>query len=281
MRTLTFLCFSLLFLIGIDEAVFAQSRDTESYKNFIFRYEAPRSARYQTVASSLARTRALERPVENATRKILPPEAIVVSVRECGSLGAFYDTKTDDITLCYEFIQSIFDAFSAVLYPKQPSPTNPDLRDGVMHNGMATILFVLLHEYGHGLIHRLDLPIVGREEDAADEIAAIMLLQSGDYGSTMTRAVVTHFSFLAQQLSKRQGPLLNLPYWNEHSLDAQRMYDITCLLYGSNPAAFAFIVGKGGLPNQRAQNCPADYVKKVRAWNALLKAYLRESLLDD
>jgi hypothetical protein len=41
---------------------------------------------------------------------------------------------------------------------------------------VGNLLFVLLHEVGHVQIHEMGLPVLGREEDAADGYASIMML---------------------------------------------------------------------------------------------------------
>src|SRR5262249_11780883 len=40
----------------------------------------------------------------------------------------------------------------------------------------GNMLFVLLHETAHGLISDLGLPVLGREEDAADQFATVTML---------------------------------------------------------------------------------------------------------
>ena len=44
---------------------------------------------------------------------------------------------------------------------------------------IGNTLFALLHEMGHVIIDDMKLPILGREEDAADTYAAIRMLQVG------------------------------------------------------------------------------------------------------
>src|SRR5439155_721153 len=45
---------------------------------------------------------------------------------------------------------------------------------------VGAVVFVLLHEISHALFDRLRVPILGREEDAADQLAAFMLLRAGE-----------------------------------------------------------------------------------------------------
>ena len=42
--------------------------------------------------------------------------------------------------------------------------------------------FILAHEFAHALIHNFELPVLGREEDAADGIATVVLLKAEEGG---------------------------------------------------------------------------------------------------
>ena len=66
----------------------------------------------------------------------------------------------------------------------------------------------------------------------------------------------------------------DLAFWDEHSLNGQRVYSITCLIYGSDPDSFAELVGEDGLPAERAARCPGEYKQKSRAWDRLLAPHL-------
>jgi hypothetical protein len=67
------------------------------------------------------------------------------------------------------------------------------------------------------------------------------------------------------------------PFWDEHAFDAQRFYNIMCLIYGSNPQKYASFIGSGQLPIERAGRCPEEYSKISRAWNRLLQPYYARS----
>ena len=41
---------------------------------------------------------------------------------------------------------------------------------------LGNTVFILYHELGHALIDQLGLPVLGREEDAADNLASIMMI---------------------------------------------------------------------------------------------------------
>ena len=131
--------------------------------------------------------------------------------------------------------------------------------------------FLLQHETGHALVHLLDLPITGREEDAVDNLATVILIEGEAHDALF--AAITNFGALSAEMESGDHPL---PVWNEHSLSAQRLFDVACLLYGSDPKAFADLVGPEGLPEERAQRCPGEYQQKQRAWDTLLAPFYAE-----
>src|SRR5262245_36885702 len=85
---------------------------------------------------------------------------------------------------------------------------------------IGNTLFALLHEMGHGIIDEMKLPILGREEDAADTYAAIRLLQVGTGFSLHALAEAARNWFLNERRDQQTGtqPL----YYGEHNLNQQR-----------------------------------------------------------
>ena len=54
-------------------------------------------------------------------------------------------------------------------------------------------LFVLTHEMGHGLINEMNLPVLGREEDAADSFAIVTTIKIGsDLSEQIVVRAVNH-----------------------------------------------------------------------------------------
>ena len=97
--------------------------------------------------------------------------------------------------------------------------------------------------------------MTGREEDPVDDLAAITLVGDDEAEGWLFGAMM---SFAGLARSVEQGDV-QLPFWDEHSLDAQRMYTVACVLYGSDPELHAGLVGTDGLPEQRAARCPAEF----------------------
>jgi hypothetical protein len=194
---------------------------------------------------------------------LILPRDLPVVFTTCGVENAFYDPSAVQITMCYELLDQ------AANYVAAQEGGEADLWGAVKGTGT----WIMLHEIGHALVHLLEIPITGREEDSVDNLATLILLtgDEDDYNSLF--AALDHTSSWAYYMESNPA---ELPYWNEHSLSSQRMYDMACLIYGSDPETFAGMVGPDGLPESRAVRCPYEYEKKDQAWGVLLEPHYRE-----
>jgi hypothetical protein len=137
----------------------------------------------------------------------------------------------------------------------------------------GNILFVMLHELSHGAVNQMDLPVVGREEDAADSFASVRLIQVGSDFSHRVLVEAARGWFLSDQRDRKDGE--KLVFYDEHSLDKVRAYNIVCLIVGSDPGKFVDLANETKLPPERQQTCPRDYSKASRSWATLLKPHAR------
>jgi hypothetical protein len=137
------------------------------------------------------------------------------------------------------------------------------------------MLFVLLHEMGHVHITEMGLPVLGREEDAADTFATVTMLM---YGSAVTRRMLVEAAkgwFLSARRDEKGG--IALAFYDEHGLDSQRAYWIVCLMVGSDPEKFADLAEEVRLPETRRQTCAGDYSNASWSWNKALEPHRRAS----
>src|SRR5262249_19577060 len=100
----------------------------------------------------------------------------------------------------------------------------------------GNMLFVLLHETGHALVTEMGLPVLGREEDAADAYATVTMLKFGSSFSNRVLVEAAKGWFLSAERTDRRGEML--AFYDEHGLDWQRAYQIVCLMVGSDPDQF-------------------------------------------
>ncbi|MGK8436791.1 DUF4344 domain-containing metallopeptidase [Ectopseudomonas hydrolytica] len=125
----------------------------------------------------------------------------------------------------------------------------------------ANAQFTLLHEMGHLLINELQLPVLGREEDAADQLGLIGLFLRHDrhkdpdfYQQLVDVAEYWRLEWLLPKPDHEE-----IQPWDSHALDAQRFYNISCLIYGSDPDSLEWVIEATGLPAERALYCDEEF----------------------
>jgi hypothetical protein len=64
-------------------------------------------------------------------------------------------------------------------------------------------------------------------------------------------------------------------FWDEHSLNEQRYYNLVCMIYGSDPKRFANLVGDDMLPAERAGRCRGEFADAVDAFNETFGPHLK------
>jgi hypothetical protein len=126
--------------------------------------------------------------------------------------------------------------------------------------------FIIAHEIGHALVHVLDIPVTGREEDAVDGFAAYLLADNPKFGPLTALSAALFFDAYRQL----RGKLTDEDFADEHSVLEQRIYQFTCWVYGSDPQEFRSLVGRQGLPRERAARCPDEWAQLKRSWDRLL-----------
>ena len=187
------------------------------------------------------------------------PRDVYLNIDTCGEANAFYDPAGPQIKICYELLEQYEKEFKTI--SKDPKEVDDMVED--------TLVQTLFHELGHCLIDQWDLPATGREEDAVDQLATVLLLDGSASGQKS--AINAALEFAIASSNEEKGDML---FWDEHSFSKTRFYDMLCLVYGSNPTKNNFLLGDDGLPKQRAARCPAEYKKADHAWMKLLQPYI-------
>jgi hypothetical protein len=237
---------------------------------FRLSYAAVQDPDYREVRDIFKEAGLLEEAVQGLNETFRIPRDVEVTMRECGEANAYYESDSHRISLCYELVSY----FSGVFF--DGAETDEDQEEAGEAVAGAT-LFTLFHELGHALIDVWDLPITGREEDAVDQLATIILLEGGEDGENA--ALNGAASFWGEEEESDDGEDLGDSFWDEHSLGEQRFYNIVCWSYGSNPENLDYLVGDGEddwLPTARAQQCPDEFARMAKAWDTLLSPYVRE-----
>jgi hypothetical protein len=198
-----------------------------------------------------------DRIAASLDQTLVLPRTVDIQLVDCGAANAFYDPNNHRIIVCYELVTYFLDTFRA------------HSEDGQLGEAaIGATFFAFFHELGHAVIHELDLASTGREEDAADQVATLILLEGGEHGVAMALSGARWFGLLAKQERRT-------PFWDEHGLDGQRFFNVVCMVFGEKPGERGAIVDSGALPPDRARRCPGEYAKLSAAWDKLLAPHLR------
>jgi hypothetical protein len=192
------------------------------------------------------------------------PRPIRFVTSECGELGAFYRPERAEVVVCYELLETLYQRGLKQQVQQRLEP------DYAVRYTRANVRFVLLHETGHALVDLLDLPVTGRQEDAVDQLTAMLMLHFSSSEETPGQ-VMENLRMAADWLLSRAAGAYDLDaYADEHALGEQRYFNLQCLIYGTDPVDYAGIVEQGDLPATRARGCPREARAVGQAWLRLL-----------
>ena len=225
-------------------------------------YVPPKNSAHETIFQLLKERRTLEK-FKGLLSALRLPRALLLKVEGCdGESNAWYGD--DAVTVCYEYLEDFLRNA-----PKETTPAGVTRTDAIM----GPTLGVFLHEVGHAVFDYLSVPILGREEDAADQFAAYVLLQFAESDARrLIYGVAYSYKIDASKPSTRKNP-----FADEHGLPAQRFYNVLCMAYGADPKLFADLVDKGYLPRERAERCADEYEQVVKALNKLIGPYIDQT----
>jgi hypothetical protein len=192
-------------------------------------YVPPKNPAHEPVLRLLKERQVLEKFREFLSPLRLPRK-LQLKLEGCdGVSNAWYED--DAITVCYEYIEEIFRNA-----PQETTPAGVTRADAIV----GPTLEVFLHEVGHAVFDVLKIPLLGREEDAADQFAAYLLLQ---FAKSDARRLIAGTAYAYNVDASKPSTKKN-PFADEHGLPAQRFYNLLCIAYGADSKLFADLVEK-------------------------------------
>ncbi|WP_236032691.1 DUF4344 domain-containing metallopeptidase [Pseudomonas schmalbachii] len=164
--------------------------------------------------------------------------------------------------------------------PLAAEPPSDSLPPDVARFILANTEFSLMHEMGHMLIIEYDLPVLGREEDAADQLGFLALFEL--YSTLPTAEVDARLLDIADYWRlewQRPKPVRErVLAWDSHPLDEQRYYNIACLLYGSDMRRLDWVPELTELPYERALYCDREFRQARKALDWASSAYQHKAI---
>jgi Putative metallopeptidase len=255
----------------------------------------PLSAERVKIRADMKQRRVLEEYAEFLSPLRLPRTLRVIASDCAGNSwdSPYYSFDRRWMNMCYSFASDA--AQKAHLLAQYQDKLH--LPIPVAENQLVAGMFAatVLHETGHALFDLLDAPVFGREEDAADQMAAFVAVQ---FNKEIARTVIKGFAYywyLEAFLKADPGALdpkdPDYPkdlkgqclvdafcgYEDMHGTASQRMYNTLCIAYGGNHAAFQDLVDNKWLPAARAKNCNTEYNQAYLAFSKTVYPFIDQA----
>ena len=257
--------------VGLDACLsLARAQAPAATDRVVIAYVEPADKAHRPLYDMLKQHQVLEK-VRDVLARIRWPRALRLELKGCnGDSNAWYEDAT--VTVCYEYLSDMWKAANSHRRPAYIS------REDAF---MGPLVDTFLHESGHAMFDLLKVPLLGREEDAADYVAAYLVLQ---LPKEMKKKLILGGAYsYASELKVRSARDLTRPrlgfgrhitYADEHGTPAQRLYNLLCVAYGSDKELFGDVVEKGYLPKDRAEMCEDEYRQIDYGWRQLIAPHI-------
>lgn len=176
-----------------------------------------------------------------------------------GEEDPYYDPETSTIYFSYYFANEIGERYIADNPDASSAQTERFIISGVVHT--------LFHEYAHVLVDYLNLPVLGREEDAADSFASYVLLTLMDNGAVILKDGADLFYLESLDPEPFDETMLS----DSHSLSIQRFYMGICHLYASDEKTYQNLIKTHDFDEEWTDTCLMDYDILISSWQVLLE----------
>jgi hypothetical protein len=236
-------------------------------------YIPPKNPEHQSIYDLVKERGALETVQKLFSPFRLPADLTVMTIGCDGVANAWYEMKDGrpTVNICYEYLASL------VKYaPKETTPAGVTHSDAIV----GQLLFVVAHEMGHALFELLEIPVFGREEDAADQFAAYFILR---LGNERAPALIGGAAYAYQGFMKdfAENPKIAVPletFSSTHGAPEERFYNLLCTAYGSDPDRFGYVVENKYLPKTRSGNCRYEYKVLTKAVRSQILPHIDRQL---
>jgi Putative metallopeptidase len=229
------------------------------------RFEAAHSKESGIVKQLLLKTRVFHNIVRTINLNFRLPEIVRVRFDDGDEGTPYYEPDEVEIVMEYGGFAEAYELLT--------EETDLSVHDRLKRTFQVGEFF-FYHELGHALIDTLELPVLGREEDAADGLAAYLILELTNEPE-VALAAARQFLLESETYENDEED----DFYDEHSLDRQRFYNIVAWVYGSDPDRQESNVDEL-VPDDwwedRAEGAVEEYEQLVDSWEELLDDVLEK-----
>jgi Putative metallopeptidase len=224
-------------------------------------YVQPANRNFQPIYDRVKNRKVLEE-LQQFLAPLRLPRKLTVKIDQCGALSRPYKPQ-EPVTICYELIDQI---------EKVAAKGDPKMRQTMI---AGAFIQVVVYQVAHAMFDILQVPVWGRAGDAADRLAALVMLQFGEDLALRTIRGSTAF-FLASKKTWTGSA-----FADADSPEEQRYYNYLCIAFGGSPISFDFLVSGNEpvLPLPRARRCYWEYQQVRMAFNLRIMPFVDPDLL--
>jgi Putative metallopeptidase len=225
-------------------------------------YVEPKDPQFNPIRERLMRRQVLEQ-LRLFLSPLKLPRKLLVQVDQCNADRRPYQPG-GAVTICYEQVARV----------DQTAPRNQP-PDGLPREMMLVGAFVqtVLHEVAIAVFDILEIPVWGRESDAADKLAGFIMVQ---FGKDVALKVMVGASWFFDASDRTWS---ETDFASEQSPEAQRFFNYLCIAFGADPASFKFLIDQNLLPVQRAQRCNNEFYALRHAFAKEILPHVDQQLL--
>ena len=216
--------------------------------------------------------------VQQFLAPLILPRDIEVRFDQCDSASLLYKPG-EPATICYEYVEQI--------ERMAPKSETVELAQGPVTREQAIVgpvVQAVLHQAALATFDALNIPVWGRPEDAADRVAAYVMLQFGENVAWST--IVGTAWFLAGSATAPPD------FADVRGMVAQRYYTMLCIAVGSKLltyyqdqpyelfAPFYYAQAAGSSPAARVANCRNEYQTLKLGFDETIAPHIDPRLLE-
>ncbi|NOH36097.1 DUF4344 domain-containing metallopeptidase [Vibrio chagasii] len=231
--------------------------------NLIIEYSAPQDEIERQLKQEIEQSGVNDTMVDLSNQLFLFKQPLVIQYG--GDEGPLYDPQTHHVLIPYSFYAESLNYFEKNQYEKEYGKS-------AQTGAIDTLLHTLIHEAGHAYVEDQQIAILGKEEDAVDNLATILLINYVEHGTDAAISAADMFAFESED----RPEYYDLgEYIDEHSFDLQRYFSTLCLVYGSDPEAYKNLLDE--VENDYLKDRKEFCVEHFDVINANWHRYLKES----
>jgi hypothetical protein len=244
-------------------------------------YVEPSEPEYRSIYERLKQRQVLEE-LQQFLLPLRLLRKVLVQVEQCNK-GTQRYAEGGPVTICYQYIHEL-EKFAEKI-PADVRTARGVSREDAVVGGFVQ---VVLNGMSQAVFDILEVPVWGREEDAADKLAGFLMLQ---FGTDIARRLLNGAAFFFEASDRTWT---GSDFADTRGTEAQRFYNYLCVAYGGDPKAFKDFVESSGagtrpgqptelridlLPQHRAERCHKEYNDLQFAFNQTIMPFVDQDAL--